>query len=90
MQRGGKSFGGTLDYRGFPIRKPQAARRTSNSHFKRSPKKGDVEVEEAMVALSGIGRLDVEALEHETKQVIPVIKREVLDQGPQVLEESAP
>ena len=66
------------------------ARIVSNSHFKRSPKKGDVEVEEAMVALSGIGRLDVEALEHETKQVIPVIKREVLDQGPQVLEESAP
>lgn len=63
---------------------------SSNSHFKRSPKEGDVEAEEGMVALSGIGRVGAEAVEHETKQVIPVIKREVLDQGPQVLEEGAP
>ena len=34
-----------------------------------------------MSALSGIGWFDVEGLEHESEQMIPVIERKVLDQS---------
>jgi hypothetical protein len=65
-------------------------KKPSNSHFKRSASETTVEAVETMSALSGIGWFDVEGLEHESEQMIPVIERKVLDQSTQVLKECTP
>ena len=62
----------------------------SNSHFERSASETTVEAVETMSALSGIGWFDVEGLEHESEQMIPVIERKVLGQSTQVLKECTP
>jgi len=75
--------------RHFNIRQPPQSL-TSNSHFERSASETTVEAVETMSALSGIGWFDVEGLEHESEQMIPVIERKVLGQSTQVLKECTP